>query len=116
VQALSLEDVYLGSTSQLQHIASIGGPHMAPLTAIAGLRRLELITDDEKPWLNAMKQLAALAPHARQLTALTLWGGGLLAVTRKLSKLAISLRLLPGLRGLEVSENLTWAQLVLQPA
>jgi len=106
VQALSLEDVHLGPATQLQRLASTGGPRAAPLTAISGLRRLELSADEEKKWLSVTKQLAALAPHARQLTALVLVGWELLAPTRELSRLAISLRLLPELRDLEVRQEI----------
>ena len=106
MQVLILENVYFGTASQLRRFSSADGPSTAPLSAISGLERLDLYADDEKPWLNAMKQLAALAPHARQLTALMLWGGGLLAVTPKLAELATSLRLLPGLRDLEVTHGI----------
>jgi len=106
VQVLKLEAVHLGSDSQLQRLARLNGPHAAPLSAVWGLQRLELFVDnEEKPWMNALMQLAALAPHAPQLTSLTLCSSNLLAVSRGLAELADSLRLLPELRELEVRQE-----------
>ena len=103
-QALGLEDVNLGSAPQLQRLASTSGPRADPLTAISGLQRLDLFADDEKRWLSVLKQLAALVPHARQLTALVLDGRELLSDKQTLAELAASLRMLPGLRELEVRQ------------
>ena len=100
MQELRLEDVDLGSTSQLQQLASASGPQAAPLSAMSELRSLDLFAS--RPRLDVMEQLAALAPHARQLTALTLSGGEVLIVTGRLVELAACLRLLPELRSLEV--------------
>lgn len=104
VQVLNLENVQLGSASQLERLAPIGRPGTARLTALSGLRRLELHASEGRKHLSAVRQLAALAPHARQLTALVLLGWELLKVTCELAELADSLRLLPELRELEVRE------------
>ena len=104
VQVLNLDNVQLGSASQLKRLASLGGPGTARLTALSGLRRLELHASEGRKHPSAVRQLAALAPHARQLTALVLLGWELLKVTCELAELADSLRLLPELRELEVLE------------
>ncbi len=99
-QELKLEDVDLGSESQLQQLALASGPQAAPLSAMSELCSLDLFAS--RPRLDVMEQLAALARHARQLTALTLSGGEVLTVTGRLAELAACLRLLPELRSLEV--------------
>ncbi len=101
-QVLNLENVQLGSATQLERLALIDGPRTARLTALSRLRRLELHASEGRKPLSAVRQLAALAPHARRLTALVLLGWELLKVTRELAELADSLRLLPELRELEV--------------
>ena len=73
-----------------------------PCIVTSGLQRLDLFADEEKKWLSVTKQLAALVPHARQLTALVLVGYELLTGKQELAGLAASLRMLPGLRELEV--------------
>ena len=117
VQVLDLQRVHLGADPQLQRLARVGGPRAAPLSAVSGLQRLRLSVAEPLPWDNTLKQLAALAPHARQLTSLTLCGPCLLqcqlAASRQLAELATSLRLLPELRELEVSQIFSsWRKLV----
>ena len=104
MQALLLQIIHLGPASQLEPLALVGGPHPAPLTAISGLQRLTLYGTEGNKQSIVLKQLAALAPHARQLTALTLADCELLTVTCELVELANSLRLLPELRELEVRQ------------
>ena len=92
----------LGSTSQLQQLALASGPQAAPLRAMSELRSLDLFASRSR--LDVLGQVAALAPHARQLTGFTLRGGEVLTVTGRLAELAASLRLLPELRSLEVRQ------------
>ena len=107
VQALNLQRVHLGSDSQLRRLARASKPHAAPLTAVSKLQRLRLSVGEPImcTWENVLKQLAALAPHARQLTSLTLSSPYLLDIESQLAELANSLCLLPELRELEVSLN-----------
>lgn len=106
MQVLNLQRVHLGSDSQLRRLARASKPDAAPLTAISGLQRLRLAVGEPTLRDNVLRQLAALAPHARQLTSLTLCSPYLLDVGRQLVKLANSLRSLPELRELEVSQKL----------
>ena len=52
-----------------------------------------------------MRQLAALAPHARHLTALLMFDAEVLAPGDRMAKFAASLRLLPDLQSLEVRKE-----------
>ena len=106
VQELRLSDVYLGTEVQHERLAIIGSQNRPPLAGLAQLRRLALHVDQHaerpaKKRTNVWQQLAALAPHAGQLTALELVGSEVLQPAR-IAELAKSLSLLPGLQDLEV--------------
>ena len=103
VQALNLQRVHLGSDPQLRRLARANEADAAPLSAMSGLQRLRLSVGEPILWETMLKQLAALARHARQLTSLLLSSPYLLHVGPQLIQLADSLRLLPELRELEVS-------------
>jgi len=106
VQELRLSDVYLGTAVQLQRLALVGERRRPPLSRLAQLRRLSLHSSQRASYdcrarVDVLQQLAGLAPHMLQLTALTLSGSETLKATRA-AELAASLCLLPSLQDLEV--------------
>ncbi len=118
-QELRLANVHLGVPPLLPRSASPSGPSEAPLPALSHLRRLAVHVSKDVDGalkahlrMDALQQLAALAPHTGQLTALTLSGVAVLERHRA-PELARILLMLPNLSDLEVRKCAAHAATVL---